>query len=38
MTISSLCNDAKLEREDEKYKIIGDPTEGALITLPARKI
>lgn len=37
MTISSLCNDAKLEREDEKYKIIGDPTEGALITFAGKK-
>lgn len=29
--IGALCNDAVLEKEDEKYKIIGDPTEGAII-------
>ncbi|MDY6019304.1 MAG: cation-translocating P-type ATPase [Anaerococcus sp.] len=32
MTISSLCNDADLIREDGKYSIIGDPTEGAMLT------
>ena len=30
--ISALCNDAKLVHEDE-YRIIGDPTEGALLVL-----
>lgn len=32
MTISTLCNDADLVREDNLYKIIGDPTEGAMLT------
>lgn len=32
-TISTLVNDAKLIKEDNLYKIIGDPTEGALLTL-----
>lgn len=26
-----MCNDASLVKEDDHYKIIGDPTEGALI-------
>lgn len=34
--IGVLCNDASLVREGEDYKIIGDPTEGALI-VAARK-
>jgi len=36
LKISALCNDASLIREDEDYKIIGDPTEGALV-VAARK-
>lgn len=28
-----LCNDAVLDRKDEKWYIIGDPTEGALVVL-----
>lgn len=32
MTIASLCNDADLVREDNMYSIIGDPTEGAMLT------
>ncbi len=28
--IGTLCNDAGLVHENEKYKIIGDPTEGAI--------
>lgn len=32
MTIASLCNDANLVREGETYSIIGDPTEGAMLT------
>jgi Ca2+-transporting ATPase len=32
MTISSLCNDANLVRDGEVYDIIGDPTEGAMLT------
>lgn len=35
LSIAALCNDATLEyeKEDDIYKIVGDPTEGALITL-----
>jgi magnesium-transporting ATPase (P-type) len=29
--IGTLCNDANLAKEDNSYKIIGDPTEGAII-------
>lgn len=29
--IGTLCNDAKLEKENGAMKIIGDPTEGALL-------
>lgn len=32
MTIASLCNDANLTREDNSYKITGDPTEGAMLS------
>lgn len=31
LTSATLCNDAILEKDDNKWKIIGDPTEGALI-------
>jgi Ca2+-transporting ATPase len=34
--LSVLCNDAELIREEEKWKIIGDPTEGSLL-VSARK-
>lgn len=30
---AALTNDARLDRTEEGYKIIGDPTEGALVTL-----
>lgn len=33
ISIASLCNDSVLEKAEEGYKIIGDPTEGSLITL-----
>ncbi|NLW22242.1 MAG: calcium-translocating P-type ATPase, SERCA-type [Tissierellia bacterium] len=33
LTIGALANDARLERVDNRYKVIGDPTEGALVTL-----
>ncbi len=29
--IGTLCNDASLVKNDEAYKILGDPTEGAMI-------
>jgi magnesium-transporting ATPase (P-type) len=28
-----LCNDARLRHQDEVWQIVGDPTEGALMTL-----
>ncbi|WP_422485728.1 calcium-translocating P-type ATPase, SERCA-type [Gudongella sp. DL1XJH-153] len=33
LTISALVNDAKLEEKENQFRIIGDPTEGALLTL-----
>ncbi|MGN9166107.1 calcium-translocating P-type ATPase, SERCA-type [Tissierellaceae bacterium HCP3S3_D8] len=35
-SIAALTNDAQLEKDSEGYKIIGDPTEGALITLAGK--
>ncbi|MCX6761343.1 MAG: cation-transporting P-type ATPase [Candidatus Moranbacteria bacterium] len=29
--VGTLCNDASLAKDGSKYKIIGDPTEGAII-------
>jgi len=29
----ALCNDATLERADGTWRVVGDPTEGALLTL-----
>ena len=31
MLVSALCNNAKLIEEKDEWKIIGDPTEGALV-------
>ena len=31
-----LCNDALLEREDGRWRVRGDPTEGALVVLAAK--
>jgi cation-transporting ATPase F len=28
-----LCNDSQIEKKDEKWQVIGDPTEGALIVV-----
>jgi Ca2+-transporting ATPase len=33
---AALCNDAKLVEEAGKYTVLGDPTEGALLTLAAK--
>ncbi len=33
LSIGILCSDAKLTETDEGYKVLGDPTEGALVTL-----
>jgi Ca2+-transporting ATPase len=32
----ALCNNAKLEREGDRWAVRGDPTEGALLTLAAK--
>jgi len=32
----ALCNNATLEKKDGKWKVVGDPTEGALLTLAAK--
>lgn len=36
LEISVLCNNAHLKKEDTAWKIIGDPTEGALISAAAK--
>ena len=33
LSIGTLCSDARLTETDDGYKILGDPTEGALVTL-----
>jgi Ca2+-transporting ATPase len=33
---AALCNDARLETKDGTTRVIGDPTEGALLALAAR--
>lgn len=33
MLAAGLCNDADLHKQDDQWKIVGDPTEGALLTL-----
>jgi Ca2+-transporting ATPase len=32
----ALCNNASLQKKDGKWKVVGDPTEGALLTLAAK--
>ncbi|MBM3156204.1 MAG: HAD-IC family P-type ATPase [Chloroflexi bacterium] len=32
LKISALCNDSTLKSEGDKYELLGDPTEGALLT------
>lgn len=36
LSIATLTNDADLDKTQEGYKVIGDPTEGALITLAGK--
>jgi Ca2+-transporting ATPase len=36
LKIAILCNDAKLEKENEKWTIVGDSTEGALVVAAAK--
>jgi P-type Ca2+ transporter type 2C len=32
LSIGSICTESKLEVDKDRYKVIGDPTEGALLT------
>lgn len=36
LSIGILCNDAVLDKTDDGYRILGDPTEGALVTLAGK--
>lgn len=36
LEIAALCNDAELRETDTGWDILGDPTEGALLTLAAK--
>ena len=36
LRVSTLCNDAKLEQEEGRWAIRGDPTEGALVVAAAK--
>lgn len=36
LEIAALCNDAELHEADTGWDILGDPTEGALLTLAAK--
>lgn len=36
LEIATLCNEAALDEADGTYKVIGDPTEGALLTLSGK--
>lgn len=36
ISIAGLTNDAKITNEDGMYRVMGDPTEGALLTMGAK--
>lgn len=36
ISMAALANDADLEKTDDGYRVIGDPTEGSLITLAGK--
>jgi len=36
ISIGALCNDATIDKTDDGYKVLGDPTEGALVTLAGK--
>lgn len=36
LSIAVLANDSELDKKEDTYKIIGDPTEGALVTLAGK--
>lgn len=37
LVVGTLCNDASLVKEEEKWDITGDPTEGALVVVAAKE-
>lgn len=37
LSIAALTNDAKIEENEGLFRVIGDPTEGALVTLAGKK-
>lgn len=37
LMIGMLCNNSKLEKQDDDWKMIGDPTEGAILTLAGKR-
>lgn len=37
LSIATLTNDAKIEEKEGMHRVLGDPTEGALITLASKK-
>lgn len=36
--ISTYCSEATLEKKEGRYRVLGDPTEGALLTLAQKKL
>lgn len=36
LSIATLCSDAKLTKSEGQYKVLGDPTEGALVTFAGK--
>ena len=36
LVVGAVCNDAALQKENGEWAIVGDPTEGALLTLAAK--
>ncbi|MEM3364073.1 MAG: cation-translocating P-type ATPase [Candidatus Micrarchaeia archaeon] len=36
MRAAVLCNNSNIEKKDGKWRVVGDPTEGALISLAAK--
>jgi len=36
LTGALLCSDAQLEQESDRYRMVGDPTEGALVVAAAK--
>ena len=36
LRVGALCNDARIRRNDGKWDVVGDPTEGALVVVSAK--